>query len=494
MAEQRRHREVSFEQQMSDAEALMWNVEKDPWLNPSGAMVTLFDQPVDFDGFKRRVAVAVADTARLRERVQPGLGRLAPPRWVPDAEFALEYHVRHIALAGQGTTRELLDLCTRLYEDPFDRTRPLWVFYVIDGLADGRGALFSKMHHTIADGKAAIRLSERYMEFERETELPDEVDLAAIVAAAAAEAAQSDEIPDEHTEEPPSSRPGAELIGFASGLVKRQLDLTRKVAGEVAGWGADVGRPVELGEAAFDNAKGIYDNLGVGEEEQPGSPLWAERSRHRQLEALHVPLDRAKAAGKALGGTVNDVFVAGAVAGAIRYHSKRGIALEDLHVSFVISTRKKGSKGGNAFTPTPMRVPAADMPIDELFELLREQMGAKKNAVASSSAGTLGSLARVANLMPTSVVTRLARERSGTLDFATSNLRGSPIPIYVSGAKVEQNVILGPVAGTAFNLTTLSNENSLDMGLFVDPVAVEDPADLRDCLLEAYAELLGLGG
>lgn len=487
MADQGRHRTISFEQQMSDAEALMWNVEKDPWLNPSGAMVTVLDRPVDVDGFRRRVAVAVADTPRLRERVQPGLGRLAPPRWVPDAEFDLGYHLRHIALAGQGTTRELLDLCTRLYEDPFDRTRPLWVFYVIDGLADGRGALFSKMHHTIADGKAAMRLSERYMEFERHTVEPEEVDLDAIVAAAAAEV---DEHPDDAS---PTGGAAGEVLGAVGGLVKRQLDLTRKVAGEVAGWGADVGRPVELGEQAIDNARGIYDNLAVGEDERPGSPLWAQRSRHRHLEALSIPLDRAKAAGAALGGTINDVFVTGAVAGAIAYHDRRGVELDDLHVSFVISTRRSGS-GTNAFTPTPMRVPAASMPVELRFAALRELMEAKKAAVASSGAGTLGSLARAANLLPTSVVTRIARERSSTLDFATSNMRGSPLPIYVSGAKVEQNVILGPVAGTAFNLTTLSHENALDMGLFVDPAAVEDPAELRDCLLGAYEALLDRAG
>ena len=130
------HRTVSFEQRMSEAEALMWNVEKDPWRNPSGAMITILDQPVDFDGFRRRVASAVADTPRLRERVQPGLGRLNPPTWVPDEEFEIDHHVRHIALPAPGSTRQLMDLCTHLYEDQLDRTRPLWVFYVIDGLLD----------------------------------------------------------------------------------------------------------------------------------------------------------------------------------------------------------------------------------------------------------------------------------------------------------------------------------------------------------------------
>jgi diacylglycerol O-acyltransferase len=53
---------------------------------------------------------------------------------------------------------------------------------------------------------------------------------------------------------------------------------------------------------------------------------------------------------------------------------------------------------------------------------------------------------------------------------------------------------MGPVAGTAFNLTTITYNGSLDMGMFVDPAAVEDPTDLRDHMGQAYAELLAAGG
>ena len=64
-----RERELRFAAQMSDAEALMWNVEKDPWLNPSGAMIVIFDRPLDVDRFVERMKVAVAKVPRLRERV-----------------------------------------------------------------------------------------------------------------------------------------------------------------------------------------------------------------------------------------------------------------------------------------------------------------------------------------------------------------------------------------------------------------------------------------
>src|SRR5215207_2173867 len=143
---QRSEREQRFERRMSDAEALMWNVEKDPWLNPSGASISLVDRPIDFERFRSRIAYAAVAVPRLRDRVVPGLGRLSPPEWAPDPEFDLDHHIRHVALPEPGTQRQLLDLAAQLYQDPYDRSRPLWYFVLIDGLEGGQGALFAKLH------------------------------------------------------------------------------------------------------------------------------------------------------------------------------------------------------------------------------------------------------------------------------------------------------------------------------------------------------------
>lgn len=129
---------LRFEQRMSDLEALMWNIEKDPWLNPNGGGVMVYDRPLDPAILRRAFANAVAEIPRLRDRVVPGLGRFSPPRWEPDPEFDLDNHIRHVALPAPGTERQLYDLASQLMQDPFDRTRPLWVFVLIDGLEGGR--------------------------------------------------------------------------------------------------------------------------------------------------------------------------------------------------------------------------------------------------------------------------------------------------------------------------------------------------------------------
>ena len=482
-AEQRPQREQRFERKMSDAEALMWNVEKDPWLNPSGASVSVVDRPIDFDRIRSRIAYGAAMVPRLRDRVVPGLGRLSPPEWAPDPEFDLGYHVRHIALPEPGSERQLLDLAAQLYQDPYDRSRPLWYFVLIDGLEDGRGALFSKMHHSLADGIAGLRLSELYVDRSRDQPDPPPVDLDAVVA---------ETPPDVPAKEADSIQAAA--MRSLGHVWRRQLGISRRAASEVAMWGADPQRPVDLAQGVVQQVQQLVSQA-TGRDPgavRGGSPLWTQRSRHRHFEALRVPLAAAQATAKVLGGTINTFFVSGAVIGALAYHEKRDAPVEALNISFVVSTRQDQAIGGNAFTPSRLQASGATMSPEERFRQLHQDMTAKRAEVRGG--GLMGSMAGLANLLPTSVVTRVGRSQSAKMDFATSNLRGAPRPLYMCGAEVLQNYPLGPVAGTAFNITTVSYNGNLDIGLNIDPRAVEDPADLRRCMEEGYADLILAAG
>jgi diacylglycerol O-acyltransferase / wax synthase len=75
------------------------------------------------------------------------------------------------------------------------------------------------------------------------------------------------------------------------------------------------------------------------------------------------------------------------------------------------------------------------------------------------------------------------------VDFATSNVRGAPIALYLAGAKVLQTYPIGPLGGVAFNLTVLSYDGSLDMGVNIDAAAVSDAALLMRCLRDAFTKL-----
>ena len=93
-----RNRELNFDRRMTDQEALMWNIEKDPWMNPNGSALTILDRPVDFDLMVKKIRYGLTRIPRLRERPVPGLGRLSPPVWATDPDFDLMYHLRHVAL------------------------------------------------------------------------------------------------------------------------------------------------------------------------------------------------------------------------------------------------------------------------------------------------------------------------------------------------------------------------------------------------------------
>jgi hypothetical protein len=224
----------------------------------------------------------------------------------------------------------------------------------------------------------------------------------------------------------------------------------------------------------------------LGDTDQAKSPLWRERSLRRRMEVLRVPFEETRDAARRLGGTLNIAFLTAAADAAGRYHDRMGTPVEELRASMAISTRKESS-GSNAFSLARLLVPTAAMPIGERFAWVLAAAGAARE---SSSTASLEALASLAATLPTSLITRLARQQSQTVDFATSNVRGSPVPLYVAGAEVLENYAVGPLGGVAYNVTLLSYNHSLDMGINIDTAAVAEPELLKTCLQESFVALM----
>src|SRR5262249_41943559 len=75
----------------------------------------------------------------------------------------IDYHVRRSALPSPGRVRDLLELTSLLHSSLLDRHRPLWEAHVIEGLKDGRFAVYTKLHHSLIDGVSALKLMQRAM-------------------------------------------------------------------------------------------------------------------------------------------------------------------------------------------------------------------------------------------------------------------------------------------------------------------------------------------
>jgi WS/DGAT/MGAT family acyltransferase len=455
---------------MSDVEALMWDLEADPHLSATFANLTFFDRAPDHDRLRRRLWRASRVVPRLRRRVVAGMGPLVPT-WEDDPAFDLDRHVRRVELPADATEADARRLATELAAEPFDRDRPLWEFTVIDGLPGGRSAMVQKMHHTITDGEGGIRMSIEFIDVERDASEPPPVD-------------------DGPPPQPRSSRLGGTVDAIA-GLARQNLGTAQSLAGTVTDLLRDprhlvdvlAGLPAETAATA----RSVIRQLGVVEGSR--SPLWTERSLDRRLETFEVPLADVQSAAKRLGGHVNDLFVAAASGGAGRYHRDRGHELDELRMSMPVSTRTSKAPGGNAFTPTRVLVPI-DADPRARFTAVHERLGVTKT---ERSLGLTASFASLLRLMPRPLMVRLARQQVSSVDFTTSNVRAAPFDLYIAGALMEGNFPLGPVAGTAWNLTTMSYRGVLDLGLHVDALAVAEPAALAADIADSFDELIALG-
>lgn len=100
------------------------------------------------------------------------LGGIANVGWTYDNDVDMDYHLRRSALPTPGRVRDLLELTSRLHGSLLDRHRPLWEAHLIEGLADGRFAVYTKMHHSLIDGVSALKLLMRTL-----SEDPDDTEV-----------------------------------------------------------------------------------------------------------------------------------------------------------------------------------------------------------------------------------------------------------------------------------------------------------------------------
>ena len=198
------------------------------------------------------------------------------------------------------------------------------------------------------------------------------------------------------------------------------------------------------------------------------------RSLGRVFDAFQAPLDDSRRVASALGGSVNDAYVTGITGALGLYHERMGQPCETLRMAMPISTRANDDdEESNSFTPARVVVPVQPKDPAARFALVHEQLAAVRSEPAIGAAGSLASLLTP---LPTSALVSLTRSQAGTIDFAASNLRGSPVDLYLAGARILANFPMGPRTGCGLNVTLLSYKNSLDMGLNIDPASVTDAA------------------
>jgi hypothetical protein len=319
------------------------------------------------------------------------------------------------------------------------------------------------MHHTISDGINAVRLSMQYMDLDPDATAA----LGGVVTERVAEPV------------PPPSMLDA-LRSFLEGSFRIPITISRQVAELLA-------NPTAIPAASarsIETVRAIVAQLS--DTEQARSPLWTERSLRRQLVTAKLPFRPVKDAAKRLGGTVNTAFLTVVTDAAARYHLERDAPVDHLRASMAVSTRT-GDSGANAFSLVRLLVPSGEMSLRDRFEAIADTT---RDAASTSGSANLDALATVATMLPTSVLIRMTRAQAQTVDFATSNVRASPVAVYVAGAKLLASYAIGPLLGVAANATMLSYDGGIDLGINTDAAAIDDPARLASLVERAGRELV----
>ncbi|MGY6499408.1 MAG: wax ester/triacylglycerol synthase domain-containing protein [Acidimicrobiales bacterium] len=450
---------------LTPLESLMWRLESDRALSSTFGSVSILDREPDPDRFRRRMIAVAGANPRLRQRIDGS-------SWVVDPDFDIDRHLRWEHQPAGGTDDDVLTRAADLVAEPFDPRHPLWTFVIVTGLPGDRAALVQRMHHALTDGEGGVRLSETF------------VDLSADGPDPAPDPFVGDDDPGAETTWLERTVLGATDV--AGGLARTMGDAARWTVDGLS----DPGRFASAGADLVETTRSLGRQIAVLDPSH--SEPWRTRSTERRLVAGSIPFGPVRTAATAAGVSINDVFVTAVVRGATAYHRDIGGAPDTFRLAMPVSTRRDGSAGGNAFSPMRALVASgADLTALAHLRVVSTTLAATKTERAGS---LVEPVAALSELMPDAVVRNVVRRQASTVDITASNVRAAPIPLYIAGARIEATYAAGPLASTAANVTMMSYDGRIDLGIHVDAQAVDRPELLRDTVIGAFHEVTESAG
>jgi diacylglycerol O-acyltransferase / wax synthase len=361
-----------------------------------------------------------------------------------------------------GGDTELLEWLADFYSHRLDRTRPLWEMTLLDGLAGGRWALATKVHHCLIDGVSGSVLTALLLDSS------------------------------------PAGTPALEgAAGAASGAGAGPPGLRGVLAaGARAGVGAMLHprRLLEMLERSRALAELLRDEIVPAARTSLNVPIGATR----RLDVVDTSLDELKAIKRALGGTVNDVVLAVSAGGIRRLLMSRGDMVPDgeLRAMVPVSVRVAGDQLalGNRVSSLFVALPVAEpdpMRRYKLTAAAAEALKSGRQAAGSEAAVELAGLA------PPAVHALVARMSftPRLFNVTITNVPGSPVTLYALGAPMRRIVPLVPIfAYHAVGIAVVSYDGRVSFGLNGDRASMPDLHVLAEGIEQSLAELRSLAG
>lgn len=423
-------------------------------------------QPYDFHMLRAGLRERIGGNPAFRRKIHNPVLNLDHPVWVDDEDFDIEHHVRRVTVSPPGDRDKLADVCADIAAQPLDRSRPLWEMWVIEGLDDGSVAVLTKMHHATVDGVSGASLVSELCSLE-----PDAPPIMASVP-----------------KPPAPTRPSDRRI-ILDGAVRFAT------------------RPVSFAKLLAPSAAVLPEwiNRARRGKAMP-APFTAPRTSlngtitgHRSVAFARMDLAEVKEVKNAFGCTVNDVVLTIASGALRKYLADRNELPDSSLVAMVpVSVHGKTDAPGTNKVSGMFSSLSSDIadPVERLAAIAEQNRVAKEHHKTLSASllqdwaqfaapNTFGLAVRVYSKL------RLAERHPVIHNLVISNVPGPPMPIYFLGARITGFYPFGPVFdGAGLNVTVISNDGHLDVGLIACRELAPELWDLSDDLPIALAELV----
>jgi diacylglycerol O-acyltransferase / wax synthase len=435
--------------------------------------VALFEGPAPTYGDIVRLLLSKLPLVpRYRQRVRPVPMQLGRPMWVDDPHFQILYHVRHTAVPSPGSDEQLRNLAGRVLGQRLDMAKPLWELWLVEGLADNRWAIISKVHHCMVDGIAGTDLMQQMFDL-----TPD-----------ATHDAPQDWTPQRNPSDL-SLMAGAVTESMTHPLQQLMsmphLGGAMRTAKGLAGSSKNLAQTVPslARQAVTPTARSLNGPIGP----------------HRRWAWTEGRFEEFKAVRTALGGTVNDVVLTAISTGFRDLLKGRGELSSDrlvVRTMVPVSVRRPNERGSlnNQVSAVFVDLPVGQADPVERLTAIRRQMDEYKRAMQAVDARSIISMGDfVAPTMLSLGVRATLQAGQMWCQAVTTNVPGPRVPLYVLGKRMCTATAYVPIAGgTRCSIGIFSYLNTMTFGINADFDGYPDVDVLSGGIRRGIDELLAV--
>jgi diacylglycerol O-acyltransferase len=436
--------------------------------------VSICDGPLPFAGFVAGIERKLDLLPRYRQKAIRPFLNIGLPTWQDDPKFDIGRHIFHVTLDAPATDAQLRELTGRIFTRLLDRDKPLWEVYIVDGLAGGRSAIVTKVHHSMVDGVSGVGLLS--VMFDPSPEAPS--------------------VPTGAPRRKRNRPPPPDEAQIFTGALKDAFQLTLDQLAGARKSLADYGTSLFRDSQAVAGLKRVLDALPQVLGPLERLPFNRPCSGERRVAWSEHSFTDARAIRTACGGTVNDVVLTvltGAVMRYVKLH-KESLQNRFFRVMVPVNLRPAGDRGtfGNCVSILPVTLPLfIEDPVERLRRISAQTEAMKDARVAELIwAGILWLGALPAPLQALAGRLSLYSTPVPIMHMVSTNVPGPQVPLYANGRRLLTMYPHVPAGwDVGITLAIQSYDGKLFFSFTIDAQAAPDGERMKEFLDASFVEL-----